>query len=887
MEASSGDDSSKSSTKSSTTELLKKADELAKTLDPSNQNVILFYYRPDSSYTEWALNLKTTNLIENESFSEKIFPITLKQFVPDSKTGISYLIFTDELFERVPKLLEYVKQNVDFSASIQSYKGNKDPDCNFRLPLSTGQKHFLIISKKTTIYDIEPKCNQIIYKLNINDEPSQTYIQDIEPNTVSRLKKAAALNFDFSGYGFLGWSINYDSSRITYSDGASITPGKGITLYAVYSEKSYSITYQNTYDVNNPNPTSFSETENVVLQKLERPGYSFSGWECNGSSVSGWTSGEKKSDLILTAKWKPLTYRITYSLNGGENASGNPAYYTIEERVILQEPIRKGFRFEGWLCAGNMVTGWKPGEMTGSVVLEAKWSNSGYLITYNLNGGTNHPDNPENFLVEDNVSLRTPSRDGYTFEGWTCDGTIIDGWTSGEKTENVEVTANWSAISYSISYNLNGGANSSNNPNSFTVEDTVDLHNPTRTGFVFAGWTCNGSSVSGWKAGEKAEEVLLIANWATEGYSIAYNLNGGINNSENPSFFTKDDKVVLKAPSRSGFEFTGWTLDGSSISGWNAGEKKSNVELVANWSIETYLISYNLNGGKNNSNNPDFYTVEDNVVLKNPVRSGYEFTGWTCDGKLISGWLPDTKTLKVVLDANWRIAEYQITYNMNGGVNNSKNPESFTVDDSVVLKNPTRFGYDFAGWTNDDEPITGWNKGEKAESIEITANWTAIKYPINYVLNGGTNDSENPKTYTLEDTVVLKVPEKSGYTFDGWLLDESVTSGWEKGEKNGEVTLEATWSENKVSLSIEMATISSDVNINLYKSGTVLSANTGFATYTWFIDGKKLTGQSSNVLDISLLSIDTGYHIVTLSVTNSQDDLFSATYSITITGTKE
>ena len=78
-----------------------------------------------------------------------------------------------------------------------------------------------------------------------------------------------------------------------------------------------------------------------------RVGYYFAGWyKPNGER---WSELEPINEsMTLTAKWLPKYYRITYELNGGESEGDNPKYFTIEDEVVFNPAIRKGYKFEGW-----------------------------------------------------------------------------------------------------------------------------------------------------------------------------------------------------------------------------------------------------------------------------------------------------------------------------------------------------------------------------------------------------------------------------------------------------------------------------------------------------------------------------------------------------------
>ena len=241
----------------------------------------------------------------------------------------------------------------------------------------------------------------------------------------------------------------------------------------------------------------------------------------------------------------------------------------------------------------------------------------------------------------DAFTLKNPTRPGYTFTGWSGTGltgednltvTIPKGSTG-----NRSYTAHWSLNTYSITYDLNGGT-ASGNPTSYTVESaTITLNQPTKTGYTFTGWS--GTDLTGEDnltvtipAGSTGDRSYT-AHWSLNTYSITYDLNGGTV-SGNPDFYTVESAAItLNQPTRIGYTFTGWS--GTNLTGEDnltvtipAGSI-GNRSYTAHWSLNTYSIAYDLDGGTA-FGNPDSYTVESAAItLNEPAKAGYVFTGWS------------------------------------------------------------------------------------------------------------------------------------------------------------------------------------------------------------------------------------------------------------------
>ena len=406
-----------------------------------------------------------------------------------------------------------------------------------------------------------------------------------------------------------------------------------------------------------------------------------------------------------------------------------------------------------------------------------------YTITMDTAGGD--PIRPIQYTVESEAFLLpTPVRTGYIFLGWTGEGITepqkameIPQGSTGDRT----YTANWQVIEYTIITLLEGGNAGSSEVYFYTVEQTVTLPTPTRTGYTFLGWTGEGITtpqpnvtIPKGSTGDKT----YIENWELTEYNITMDLSGG-SGQEKVVYTMTDEDFELPTPTRNGYEFVGWT--GEAITTPQTSVKipkgsTGNKAYTANWQVIEYTITLDTNGGPVVS--PIKYTVEDLFTLPYILRPGYEFAGWTLDG---SGMLPFTPLIiypgttgDLHYKAEWRLAEYTITMDLDGGSGQEKVVYTIT-DEDFELPTPTRNGYEFVGWTGErittpqtSVKIPKGSTGNKA----YTANWKVIRYTITLVTNGGAVIASI--RYTVEDSVTLPIPpERPGYEFAGWVLDGS------------------------------------------------------------------------------------------------------------------
>ena len=530
------------------------------------------------------------------------------------------------------------------------------------------------------------------------------------------------------------------------------------------------------------------ESEAFQLPTPVRTGYIFLGWTGEGITEPQETieiPQGSTGDRTYTANWQVIEYTITLLDMDGVGTS-EALVYTVEQPVTLPTPTREGYAFLGWTVNSDMapqLTVVLPQGSIGNRTYTANWELTGYTITMDLNGGSG-----ETALlytvIDDDFALPTPTRNGYEFVGWTGEGITtpqrIVKIPKGS-TGNKAYTANWKVIQYTIITLLEGGNAGSSGAYVYTVEETFTLPTPTRTGYTFWGWTGEGITkpqpnvtIPKGSTGDKT----YIENWVLKGYYITMDLNGG-SGKEKVIYTITDEDFELPTPTRNGYEFVGWTGEGITTPQTSVKIPKGstgNKAYTANWQVIEYTITLDTNGGPVVS--PIKYTVEDSFTLPYPLRPGYEFAGWTLDG---SGMLPATTLIiyygttgDLHYKAEWRLAEYTITMDLNGGSGQEKVVYTIT-DEDFELPTPTRNGYEFVGWTGERittpqtrVKIPKGSTGNKA----YTANWKVIRYTITLVTNGGAVIASI--RYTVEDSVTLPIPpERPGYEFAGWVLDGS------------------------------------------------------------------------------------------------------------------
>ena len=433
-----------------------------------------------------------------------------------------------------------------------------------------------------------------------------------------------------SGYTFGGW---YDGETKAEA-GYKVT--KDVTLTAKWTVNTYTVTLNS-----NGSTVAITATYGKPLPDLETlptlVGSTFGGYyteeyakgtkfiDKDGKGSTAWDLTE---DTTLYAAWG---YSITYK-NTKDVENTNPEIYTSEETVTLANLEKEGYTFTGWYDAetgGNKVESIAQGS-TGAKTLYAQWTLITYTITYaGLDGATN-PNTATTYTIEtDDITLTDASKTGYTFGGWkNANGDAVTKITKGS-TGDITLTAQWTTISYNITYEgLNGATNS--NPVTYTIETaTITLQNPTRTGYTFDGWfdaTTDGNKVESIAQGSSGAKTFY-ARWSLVTYTITYaGLDGATNPNTATSYTIETETITLQKPTKEGYTFT-WKNGMEEVTQITKGNT-GDITLTGTFTPISYEITYILPDEVANPN-PVTYTIEtDTITLQDASHEDYTFEGW-------------------------------------------------------------------------------------------------------------------------------------------------------------------------------------------------------------------------------------------------------------------
>jgi uncharacterized repeat protein (TIGR02543 family) len=255
----------------------------------------------------------------------------------------------------------------------------------------------------TGIAAADSECTQADYSCSLNDP---IHLSDAPTR---------------DGYLFTGWK---DQSNATHIAGASVTVTD--TVYLFYAQW-MAVDYTVSFDAAGGSSTTADATKHIgdtmtLPSAGTKIGYDFAGWAV-GSQVlgAGATYIVGAGNAAFTAQWVAKTYAVSYNWNGGSGTPVADGAYVFGTSA-LSLPIgsthsRDGYVFAGWSVTNGGAAIGSTIAPTQDTVLFARWADGAYVVTYNVHGGTGAAASASVARAA-SVVLPTPTRAGFTFDGW-------------------------------------------------------------------------------------------------------------------------------------------------------------------------------------------------------------------------------------------------------------------------------------------------------------------------------------------------------------------------------------------------------------------------------------------------------------------------------------
>lgn len=577
--------------------------------------------------------------------------------------------------------------------------------------------------------------------------------------------------------------------------------------------------------------TYYRDTSVTLTAKAAPTGYDFVGWyeDSNLVSTSLSFAVTLTSNRILVAKYKIKSYIVNATSEDTNKGTVSPAGQTVEHganATVVATP-KAAYNFAGWYNGATKVSSNASYTfaVTANISLTAKFTIKTFTTTTaNSTGGTASVNKSSVEYGGSAIWTATPST-GYNFSKWS-NGSTTNPLTVSNITANTHITPVFVLKSYTITWNPNGGSVSPTSTTKTHGSTLGTLPTPTRAAdvqytYTFKGWftaATGGTQVSA--STTVTRNVTYYAQWTAtpRSYTATFNGNGG--GTPSPSTITKtygSELGTLPTCSRTGYTFLGWytaSSDGMKIS--SATKITGTVTYYAQWSINSYTLTYNVNGG--NAVSPTSKSVQYGSAygtLPTPTKSSdaeytYAFAGWYTAA---SGGTQVTANTTMgagdtTIYAHWTATKrsytigYQTTY---GSLNRTSQSVAYGSKGSCTLTMPSnnaQYTYTFVGWytaANGGGIKVGSSLTLETPSVTGAATYYAYvtrstkSYTHTFNANGG--GTVSPATITKAyNTALGTLPtvSRTGYTFVGW-FDTFATSGGTQATTTTKVTETKTW----------------------------------------------------------------------------------------------
>lgn len=436
---------------------------------------------------------------------------------------------------------------------------------------------------------------------------------------------------------------------------------------------------------------SYEHLTDVYIGATINTGYTFNGWYLDGqlyNSNRNFLLSRIAEHTELEARYTAINYTVTYHIPYDIENNNITSYTVLDPDFVLEDLSKFGSTFKGWYTSqygGSKVTAIDTASAA-NYNLYARFENTNYAITYNLDGGTVSGHNASTYNVDtDTFTLINPTKPSHDFIGWTGTGidtpTMVVTITKGSSGDR-SYTAHYSYFnSYSVSLSSGyPGAGTLTGGGLHREGSTVTISATVNDGYEFVGWY-NGSTLYSNQMtviiADIDRNITLTAIYTVNTYNISYVGDDGCANANTTSFTVLDGAITLKDLSKTGYTFLGWYTEASGGSKVSTISTLKNYTLYARFDLSIYTISYTLNDGVLVGTNPTEYNIHtDTFTLINPTKEECIFLGWSgtgIDGLSSVVTISKGSTGDKHFTANFRSIYNQIT---------------FVVDD-VVLANDT------------------------------------------------------------------------------------------------------------------------------------------------------------------------------------------------------
>lgn len=609
-----------------------------------------------------------------------------------------------------------------------------------------------------------------------------------------------------------GYTINWNFSIERMIDLIAALP-EGETTIRVVAMKTpinYTVTVYDTdgtYKNHSYNAESLTEGVIRIYAPLDTVNYRYvcENAECSYDEISGYLTIHVGAYGNMTVSVVPIAFDTYYTVTLYDGEQLTTLIYENADHVAVGDfpmPSRVGYDFVEWRKVDSNEI---------SARYEAVWQPHVYGVHLDLQGGAIDGETELGGLEYGKAYAlaQIPTRQGYKFVGWVnpINGNIVPeilNLTS-VNGETVALVASWRPNRYNIVYQSLGSEAEIVFSSSAVYDASFRLAAaPVRKGYIFMGWRFGASLFTAEKLVQNLssidrDTVVLNAEWSPIQYTVEFE---NCDNACKKIEATYDRSFNLPAVTRTGWLFKNWAyiVDGrlyEKIAGDEvvnlADTDGETVKVVAIWSpapsaeSEPNIYFNDLYYGEDNELTMMPLKVNSGTTVKLPTayKAGYTFVTWR-DFSTNIDYSEITADMSIgtslTLTAIWKPTEYTIRFA-------DVTELTYTVESMPTLPAvPSWYGY-IGEWDIPESPIG---------DITVYPVYHPVRYAVHLDSDGG---DLAVTSYSVQygTSLVMGVPQKSGYIFMGWSDGSVVYSGTDPvdmtltGENGAIVELTALW----------------------------------------------------------------------------------------------
>ncbi len=735
---------------------------------------------------------------------------------------------------------------------------------------------------------------------------------DAMGGTVSQTSKAVSIDKTYGdfpdpsrvGYTFVGWFTEKTGGKqINPTD--TVT-ANDITAYARWKANNYKTSFD-------ANGGSVSETEKTVvfdspygtLPVPVNAGFEFLGWYTKpegGIRITEAVNVTTAENHILYAHWENGKFSVILDAGKGSCATDSISVTYLEPYGTIPVALRTGYTFAGWFTekdGGKQIVAEDTFTEVNDQTIYAHWVVNTYRISFTTNSVECGFDPISVDYDAVLGELPVPVKRGYTFKGWFLEGETEARTSESvlDKAYDITLSAVWTANTYRLILDANAG----------TVENgfipvqfdkaygTIPV--ATRFGYIFTGWYTQldgGEIVSSETMMTDACDITVFAHWEARHITLSFDPAGGVVENITKDVVFDDAYGEFPVAERVGYSFVCWqNIYGEKVYETDIVNVEEDCSFTAVWEALKYTIKLNVNGGEPFAEdfvNEITVTYDDKYpVLPTPVRMGYRFVGWRTDASNHAYSGDRVKiTYSQVLYADWVPLMFVYTFDTDGGKMQQSSIQVYYDDEIPELPVPTRRGYEFGGWMDEDmNEVKAGDKVLLTDNVKLTAKWTPLRYRIYFYAPDGKTDAEYMDVEYDSYYGNLPGATREGYSFAHWETAEGMPIYSDmKADIVSDLKLYAVW--NAIDYYVQFNTQSDVVvpsRMATYDSefGTLPEVTRdGYEFAGWFLDGNLIT-ISSMMTYASNIEITAHWNPVVYTVTFDAAEGISETDSMTFT----